>query len=86
MLGTKIKQHENNLYHLNSEKSKLDDSILHLQGTFVVPFKDFLSVWQVDEMVLPCSAILGYEKNSWIGCIGADNMICLDWLDRKSVV
>lgn len=36
-------------------------------------------VYQVDEMVLPCSAILGYEKNSWIGCIGADNMICLDW-------
>ncbi|KAG5148262.1 hypothetical protein JHK82_015143 [Glycine max] len=33
MLGTKIKQHENNLYHLNSEKSKLDDSILHLQVT-----------------------------------------------------
>ncbi|KAL5192623.1 Protein DEFECTIVE IN MERISTEM SILENCING 3 [Glycine soja] len=33
MLGTKIKQHENNLYHLNSEKNKLDDSILHLQVT-----------------------------------------------------
>ncbi|TKY74088.1 DEFECTIVE IN MERISTEM SILENCING 3 [Spatholobus suberectus] len=31
MLGTKIKQHENNLNHLNTEKSKLDDSILHLQ-------------------------------------------------------
>lgn len=52
MLGTKIKQHENNLYHLNSEKSKLDDSILHLQGTFVVPFKDFLSVWQVEKKIL----------------------------------
>ncbi|KAK7410719.1 hypothetical protein VNO78_01732 [Psophocarpus tetragonolobus] len=33
MLGTKIKQHENNLNNLNSEKSKLDDSILHLQVT-----------------------------------------------------
>ncbi|XP_020234447.1 protein DEFECTIVE IN MERISTEM SILENCING 3 isoform X2 [Cajanus cajan] len=32
-LGMKIKQHENNLNHLNTEKSKLDDSILHLQVT-----------------------------------------------------
>ncbi|KAL2339611.1 hypothetical protein Fmac_007551 [Flemingia macrophylla] len=33
MLGMKIKQHENNLNHLKAEKSKLDDSILHLQVT-----------------------------------------------------
>ncbi|KAK7353361.1 hypothetical protein VNO80_18807 [Phaseolus coccineus] len=33
MLGTQIKQHENNINHLNSEKSKLDDSIIHLQVT-----------------------------------------------------
>lgn len=33
MLGTQIKQRENNINHLNSEKSKLDGSIIHLQVT-----------------------------------------------------
>ncbi|XP_027942094.1 protein DEFECTIVE IN MERISTEM SILENCING 3-like isoform X2 [Vigna unguiculata] len=30
-LGERIKEHENKINHLNSEKSKYDDSILHLQ-------------------------------------------------------
>ncbi|KAL4375303.1 hypothetical protein AHAS_Ahas05G0268300 [Arachis hypogaea] len=33
MLGMKIKQHEDNLNNLNAQKSKLDNSILHLQVT-----------------------------------------------------
>ncbi|CAJ1974403.1 unnamed protein product [Sphenostylis stenocarpa] len=47
-LGTKIKQHENNLNHLNSEKSKLDDSILHLQVT--IGESEFLSKTTTSDM------------------------------------
>lgn len=32
MLGMKIKEHEENLKFLKTQKSKLDDSILDLQG------------------------------------------------------
>ncbi|CAL0319514.1 unnamed protein product [Lupinus luteus] len=33
MLGMKIKQHEDNLNRMNTQRSKLDDLILHLQAT-----------------------------------------------------
>lgn len=37
-LGMKIKQHEDKLSLLTTEKSQLDDAILHLQGKFVCTF------------------------------------------------
>lgn len=49
MLGMQIKQHEDNLNHLNTQKTKLDYSILGLQGTFKITFEGifylYLSPW-----------------------------------------
>lgn len=39
MLGMIIKRHEDNLNLLNTQKTKLDDSILSLQGTFKITFE-----------------------------------------------
>ncbi|KAK7350985.1 hypothetical protein VNO77_10093 [Canavalia gladiata] len=44
-IGFKIKQHEDNLNHLNTERSKLDDSILHLQ--------EFSSTTKIGDMDTP---------------------------------
>ena len=38
MLGTKIKEHEDSIKFLKTQKNKLDDSILDLQGIIIFLF------------------------------------------------
>jgi hypothetical protein len=48
MLGTKIKEHEDNIKFLKTQKNKLADSILDLQGIIIFLFAiDSLLIEQI---------------------------------------